>query len=329
MSAPVYVIAEHADGAVLPATYEAVAAAREVADRTDAAVRIVVVGGDTSAVANELAAATGHGVTALESPVLDPCTGEAWIKALTAFFDGTDWAHIVCGHTSRGQNFAPGLAAGLQAGCITAVERVAKGGELAFERPLFGGKLVATVKPEGKAVVTVQPGSFRAIGKGTSAPGTIKAGQATTTSMRTRHVEFKAAAAVDAGLGDAEIVVSAGRGIGSEDGLEPVRRLAARLPKSAVAGSRPVIDNGWLPYARQVGVTGATVAPKLYIACGISGASQHITGMRGAGFVVAINTDPHAAIFQHADIIVVDDLFSFLPALTREISGPGEPDPES
>ena len=135
---------------------------------------------------------------------------------------------------------------------------------------------------------------------------------------RTRTSVVLPAPTAAAGIAEAEVLVAAGRGVGGPENLELVFRLAALFPKSAVAGSRIACDLGWLEYPRQVGVTGATVAPRLYIACGISGAVQHVMGMRGAGFVVAVNKDPAAAIFREADVCIVDDLAEFLPVLIEK-----------
>ena len=133
--------------------------------------------------------------------------------------------------------------------------------------------------------------------------------------QRIRALGIAAAEIQDLDLTLADVIVCAGRGVGSAENIDAVRRLAALFPKSAVACSRPVCDLGWMDYRHQVGLTGRTVAPKLYIACGVSGAAQHLAGMRGAGFVVAVNKDPHAAIFQVADVGVVEDLAAFIPLL--------------
>jgi electron transfer flavoprotein alpha subunit len=133
--------------------------------------------------------------------------------------------------------------------------------------------------------------------------------------QRIRALGVAAAEIQDLDLTLADVIVCAGRGVGSAENIDAVRRLAALFPKSAVACSRPVCDLGWMDYRHQVGLTGRTVAPKLYIACGVSGAAQHLAGMRGAGFVVAVNKDPHAAIFQVADVGVVEDLAAFIPLL--------------
>jgi electron transfer flavoprotein alpha subunit len=120
-------------------------------------------------------------------------------------------------------------------------------------------------------------------------------------------------------LADADVIVSAGRGIGRQENLSLIYRLASVFSRSAVGGSRPVCDAGWLQYKQQVGMTGATVTPKLYIACGISGAMQHVSGMRGAGFIVSINTDPNAAIFNVSDVCIAEDAAEFLSLLISEL----------
>ena len=137
-------------------------------------------------------------------------------------------------------------------------------------------------------------------------------------AFKTRSLGIKQAEADTSGISEADVLISAGMGIGDEENLEFIYALADLFPKSAVAGSRIVCDQGWLEYKCQVGVTGATVSPGLYIACGISGAVQHVSGMRGSGFIVAINTDPAAAIFHTADVCIVEDLKTFIPAFMEE-----------
>jgi electron transfer flavoprotein alpha subunit len=133
-------------------------------------------------------------------------------------------------------------------------------------------------------------------------------------ALRAKVEDLPGETGADAALGQAQVVVAAGLGVGGPENLELLRRLAAQFPNSALAGSRPVCDLGWLPYRQQVGLTGATVAPRLYIACGISGARQHTVGMQGSGFIVAISHDPQAAIFNLADVCVEEDLTAFLNA---------------
>jgi electron transfer flavoprotein alpha subunit len=145
--------------------------------------------------------------------------------------------------------------------------------------------------------------------------------------VKTRSTGIKQAEADMTGITEADVIVSVGQGLGDKENLDLIYQLAALFPKSAVAGSRIVCDLGWLEYSCQVGVTGATVAPQLYIACGISGAVQHVMGMRSSGYVVAINKDPAAAIFQVADICVIEDLATFIPTfieLYEKTKGKGD-----
>jgi electron transfer flavoprotein alpha subunit len=141
---------------------------------------------------------------------------------------------------------------------------------------------------------------------------------------RTKTIERRTAPAADLGFDDAEVIVTAGRGVGNAENLAVVRAFAEIFRKAAVAGSRPVCDDGWLPLSRQVGVTGATVAPKVYVACGVSGAQQHLAGMRGSGFVVAVNRDADAPMMRHADACIVEDLTDFLPRVVRAHRGENE-----
>jgi electron transfer flavoprotein alpha subunit len=214
-------------------------------------------------------------------------------------------------------DFAPAVAFRTGAACITGVEHIFHDTDrLFFGRSMFGGKLFAKVLSKTEmTVLTLQPGSF----KPRPAEGSLRE------KVEVRAINLQPRQSQSAGiksvqipldsLAKAKIIITAGRGIGKKENLEHIYRLARLFPKSAVGGSRPVCDLGWLEYGQQVGVTGATVTPELYMACGVSGAMQHISGMRGAGFVVAINTDPHAAFFNFADVCITEDLATFIPAL--------------
>jgi electron transfer flavoprotein alpha subunit len=166
-------------------------------------------------------------------------------------------------------------------------------------------------------ILTVQPGIFKADKNSGSQSGRVTMLAASARNRQSRSLGIKEADMDSAGIGDASVIVAAGKGIGEKENLDLIHRLAAIFPKSAVAGSRIVCDLGWLGYPCQVGVTGTTVSPQLYIACGISGAVQHVMGMQGSEFVVAINKDPSAAIFQVADICIVEDLTAFIPAFIQ------------
>ena len=227
---------------------------------------------------------------------------------------------FVCiAHTAQGSDYAPALAVKLDAACITGVgEIIEHQGDICFARPLYSGKIIARLKPMSQtSILTIQPGIFKADGNTANRSGNVTMKSLSAQNRRSRSLGIKQADADTAGIGEAKVIVAAGRGIGEKENLEIIHQLAALFSKSAVAGSRIVCDIGWLEYQRQVGVTGTTVSPQLYIACGISGAIQHVMGMRNSEFIVAINKDPSAAIFQTADICIVEDLTAFIPEFIK------------
>ena len=313
----VAVVAEHERGRVKPVTGDLVAFARALGRYAGAGVKVVMVGDEVTGPAGDIAAATGLDVVALNCADARDYNSEIYIRALAELFDDMAPCFVCLPHSSRGLDFGPALAVKLKAGCISGVEDVFPLGDgVGFSRSIYGGKFVSRVRPVSDCtVLSVQPGIFKA-GTG-KAPGgggvTIRSFDGKASAVEA--LGTRAGAAAPAALTEARVIVAAGRGIGEKEHLESIHRLAALFPKSAVAGSRIVCDLGWLDHRRQVGVTGATVSPELYIACGISGALQHVMAMRGAAFVVSINTDPHAAIFNESDICVVEDLKEFIPLL--------------
>ena len=168
-------------------------------------------------------------------------------------------------------------------------------------------------------MIIVQPGAFRRAATNLGQEGSLDLRHTEWNPTHTRSLGFKKARDADAGLCDASVIVSAGRGIGRRENHELVRKVAALFSRSATAGSRPLCDLGWLPYSAQVGQTGATVAPELYFACGISGAQQHVAGIKGAKFVVVVNTDPNAAFFNECDVGIIEDLEQFLSGFLEEL----------
>ncbi|OPY09802.1 MAG: Electron transfer flavoprotein subunit alpha [Syntrophaceae bacterium PtaB.Bin095] len=315
----ILVVVERIEDAIRPVTLETVAFARRLAGRESAAIRIVVPGRDVRDAAGELADRTGIDAIALEAESLDPYSAETWRLALAALIREQGASHICIPHTSRGCDFAPALAAGIGASCITAVEEIC--GERdspTFVRSIFNGKMRMRVRANRDVtVLTVQPGAFPADSPTGPLPEKRKAGveilRVPASPHRTRALGVLAAGEENLELALADTVVSAGRGIGAEENLGLIRKLAGLFSKSAVGCSRTVCDRGWLDFGHQIGLTGKTVSPKLYIACGISGAVQHLAGMRGSKYVVAINTDPGAAIFREADVGIVEDLTTFIP----------------
>ena len=192
-------------------------------------------------------------------------------------------------------------------------------GGIAFNRSIMGGKLQASVQPTTDVTVaTVQPGMFSRAQEGSS-HGKVEIKTLELFTDRVRPLGIKAGPGGASNLPEAKVIIAAGRGVPQKENLDLIFDLARHLPHSAVGSSRPLCDAGWLEYSHQVGLTGTTVSPELYLAIGISGAQQHIVGMHGAGFVVAINTDPYAAIFNHADVCIVEDLEQFLPELISRL----------
>ncbi|MBN1615232.1 MAG: electron transfer flavoprotein subunit alpha/FixB family protein, partial [Deltaproteobacteria bacterium] len=317
MGKKIVVIAELTEGRLAPATLEVVSFARMLRGADPAEPHVIAAGKGTASIAEELALQSGLDVTALEGDGLDPYNAEAFKGALVPLLDAWKPEYICLPHTARGCDLAPGFAIALGAGCITAVEGIRKvEGSVGFLRSLFKGKVVMEAASETETtVLTVLPGAFKMMDAPTKRKGAVEFLLTDCAPRRTRPLGLVAAAAEQLNLSEAEIIVSAGKGIGSEENLDLIRRLAALFPKAAIGGSRLVCDLGWLGYQHQIGITGKTVSPRLYIACGISGAIQHTSGMQGSHCIVAINKDPHAAIFRIADYAIVEDLTTFIPLL--------------
>ncbi len=260
---------------------------------------------------------TGSRQLAIHVPGLDGYNGDAYRTILTHVLRGLDPTWVCVPGTAQGLDFAPGLAVRLGGNCISGVERIRQeGGTLAFARTLFNGKIVAEIgSATSPTVLMVRPGAFKIASGLPQGQGPIDVRTVQWNSTGTRALGVKSVEAADPALGEASVIVSAGRGVARRENLELVRRVAGLFSRSAVAGSRPLCDMGWLPYRSQVGQTGATVSPDLYFACGISGAQQHLAGMRGSKLTVAVNTDPHAAIFNEADLGILEDVEGFLSDL--------------
>jgi electron transfer flavoprotein alpha subunit len=328
MQAETVVIASLADGRPAPVTLELIAFARALRRDESLPVAVFVLGEGIAAAAAELAALPGVAVTGFEGKSLAAYSAEAWKGILAPCLAGLKPRFVFIAHDALGADFAPGLAARLQAACITSVDGFRREEEeIVFSRPLLKGKMQMEIVPEARTtVVTLAAGTFRSReATGAQAPQTAAPeGHAPAKAeilpipdleLSTRPLGRLPAPEQAADLAAAQVIVAAGRGIGSEENIVLLRQLASCFSHSALGASRAVCDAGWLPCRLQVGQTGKTVAPRLYIACGISGALQHLAGMRGSQCIVAINRDPRAAIFQFADIAVVEELVSFIPLL--------------
>jgi electron transfer flavoprotein alpha subunit len=317
----VLVIAEQRDGKLNRATWETVAAAQQQKGE----LLIVVLGSGVDALASELAAAASAGVIVLDDPQLAQYTADGYVQALGQLVKSEGPSHVFLPHTYQTRDFAPALAARLGRPLVSDVVAIKpQGSDLVYVRPVFQGKLNADLVATGPAphLATFQIGAYRAdaVQRG-SQPAAVRKASVSIDAGAIRQkpeAPFKEARqAVD--LSQAERIVAAGRGIKSQENLQLVEQLAQALG-AEVAASRPICDAGWLPMDRQIGSSGQTVAPKLYLALGISGAIQHLVGMKGARTIVAINKDADAPIFEIADYGIVGDLFEIVPALIAELN---------
>jgi len=313
------VVAEHAAGRTTRATYEALACAREIACIQPSKIFMVVLGDEADEVGRKIADFANVSVVGVRVPGLKAYDGDAYRGVLAEVLAALDVSLTCVPGTTQGLDFAPGLAVKLGASCVGNVERVLEqDGQPVFVRTLFNGKVVAELSPGSPTVVLVQPGSFSQERQSGDHRNSLEVRTFSWEPTRSRVLGYKVEEPADAALGDAAVILAAGRGLGRKENLDLIQRVASLFARSAVAGSRPLCDQGWLPYRRQVGQTGATVAPELYIACGISGAQQHLIGMRGSKCIVAVNTDPEANIFRHADIGIIEDVEQFLSDLLHE-----------
>jgi electron transfer flavoprotein alpha subunit len=322
----ILVIAEQRDGVLNRASWEPIAAAQQAG--AGGPVKVLVLGGPAhaTAAANELAAAKVDEVIAAGHDLLAAYTADGFTKAIADIVQAEQPARVWLSHTYQTRDFAPKLAARLDRAIITdCTATKGHGDELAFVRPMFQAKLAADVVPQGPAphLATFQIGSYRAdqVTRGDAA-APVRAVDVTLAASDIRQkpeAPFKEAKqAVD--LTQAERIVSVGRGIKGEEHIALAKQLAEALG-AEIAASRPICDAGWLPMDRQIGSSGQTVAPKLYLALGISGAIQHVVGMKGARTIVAINKDPEAPIFEIADYGIAGDLFEIVPAMIKELKG--------
>jgi electron transfer flavoprotein alpha subunit len=318
----ILVVAEQREGKLNRVSFETIAAAQSIGKETGWSVEVVLPGNNLSTPAAELATKAAAKVYALESLAMENYTADAYVFALKNFIAEKQPKLVLFPHTYQVRDFAPRLALGLDRTLISdSTGYKFENGKLLFTRQMFQGKFSADVSFTGDApwMATIQIGAFRGdqAEPGSTPVETVAAVAADSAPRVTPHEVFQEAKqAVD--LGQAEVIVAVGRGIKEQKNLAIAEALAEALG-GEVAASRPICDSGWLPLDRQIGSSGQTVAPKLYIALGISGAIQHIVGMKGSGTIVAINKDAEAPIFEIADVGVVGNLFDIVPTLTEEI----------
>ena len=310
----ILVVAEHRDGKLNRATLETIAAAQSIG----APIKAVVLGSGVDGLAKELAAADVAEVIVADDPSLKDYTADGFVLALEQLIGAENPERVFLPHTYQTRDFAPALAARVKRPLVTDCVAIKSG---AYVRPMFQGKLQADIAVEGPHVATFQIGAFRADAMKAGGSAAVKKASLQIDASKIRQkpeAPFKEAKqAVD--LSQAERIVSVGRGIKGQEHLQLAQQLAQAMG-AEIAASRPICDAGWLPMDRQIGSSGQTVAPKLYVALGISGAIQHLVGMKGSRTIVAINKDPEAPIFEIADYGIVGDLFEVVPAMIAELN---------
>ena len=324
MPETILVVVEQREGKLNRVSWETVAAGQALAAETGWTLEIAIVGLGVASIANEVAGTKVSKVYSIESAALNPYTPDAFSAALKQFLDSQKPRIVLMPHTYQVRDFIPQRATAMQRTVISDCIGYRKDGDrLLFTRQMFQGKFAADVSfaCDTPWFVTFQNGAFRGdkVESGASAAPvqTVNIELPVDTIRNKPQEVFKEAKqAVD--LTQAEIIVSVGRGIKEQKNIELAKQLADALG-GEIAASRPICDSGWLPMDRQIGSSGQTVAPKLYLALGISGAIQHIVGMKGARSVVAINKDNEAPIFEIADVAVVGNLFDIVPPLIEEV----------
>ncbi|MCA1318698.1 electron transfer flavoprotein subunit alpha/FixB family protein [Bacillus tianshenii] len=317
MARKVLTLAEVRESALRNVSFEAIAAGKTVAEGGE--VVTVLVGEGVGSLAQELIAYGADRVITVEHANLKTYTSDGYAQALTSVIDAEKPEGLIFGHTALGKDLSPKLASKLNSGLVsdaTEVEEV--GGNLVFTRPIYSGKAFEKkIVTDGLIFATVRPNNIAALEKDESRTGEVSSMDVDVKDLRTiiKEVVRKATDGVD--LSEAKIVVAGGRGVKSTEGFEPLKELADVLG-AAVGASRGACDADYCDYSLQIGQTGKVITPDLYIACGISGAIQHLAGMSNSKVIVAINKDPEANIFKIADYGIVGDLFEVVPLLTAE-----------
>ena len=317
----ILVVGEIQNGKLREATLELVSFARQLAPALGADVKSLILGHGVQAQAEELSKKGGGEVLLADHELLANYGVDAYNRVVRAAIAKLKPDVVLLSNTPSGWDLAPRLAAGLDAAFVSdafAIE--VEQGKPVFVRRVFNGKLNARVAVTSLPVVaTLQPGAVAAyVGKEAGSVTKLEFSLAAS-DLKAKFVRIQAAEAKGIDLTKADIIVSGGRSLGSTEKFMAVIKPLADALGAAMGASRPVIDSGWLPHEHQVGSSGQTVTPKLYVAVGISGAIQHIVGMKSSNYIIAINKDADAPIFEVANLGVVGDLFELAPALTKAV----------
>jgi electron transfer flavoprotein alpha subunit len=321
----ILVVTEQRQGKWNNTSFETLVAAQQIASATSGTVSAAVIGKGVAGLAEEIAGKNVAEVLLVEHELLENYTPDGYCVALKQVIDTAKPDLVLFPHTYQVRDFAPKLAASLGKGMVgDCIGFRHEGGKLVFVRQMFQGKTVADVTFTGAApwFASFQSGAFRAdllaAHGGGKAPVNAVGVELKPEQIRTKPLELFKEAKSSVDLTQAPLIVAIGRGIKAPENIAQAEALAKAMG-AEIAASRPICDEGWLPMERQIGSSGQTVAPKLYMALGISGAIQHVVGMKGARTIVAINKDHNAPIFEIADYGVVGDIFEVMPALTEEL----------
>jgi electron transfer flavoprotein alpha subunit len=318
MSRKVLVLGEARDGSLRNVSYESIAAAKTVSEGGE--IVGVLIGDNVSGLAQDLISYGADRVAVVENEKLKQYTADGFSQALLAVIDSEKPEGVITGHTALGKDLTPKIAAKLSSGLVSDATNVeAVGGNIVFTRPIYSGKAFEKkIVTDGLIFATVRPNNIAPLEKDENRKGEITSLSVDIKDLRTiiKDVVKKVSEGVD--LSEAKVIVSGGRGVKSAEGFEPLKELAKVLG-GAVGASRGACDADYCDYSMQIGQTGKVVTPDLYIACGISGAIQHLAGMSNSKVIVAINKDPEANIFNVADYGIVGDLFEVVPILTEEV----------
>jgi electron transfer flavoprotein alpha subunit len=320
MTNNVLVIAEQRGGVLKKVSFEMLGVGAELAAALGGTVHAALLGSDLTELPKVLAQYGATKVYVADDEGLAAYSSEGYTDTLAAFVGKVEPAIILIGATAMGKDLGPRLAArlgvGLASDC-TALE--IDGGRLLATRPIFAGKALAKVRLTGDPqMATVRPNVLAAPEPDESTTVTVEPVAALTDNVRAVVVDIVGAGEGEIDVAEADIIVTGGRGVGGPEGFAPVRSLAKTLG-AAVGASRAAVDAGWIEHTHQVGQTGKTVTPNLYIACGVSGAIQHLAGMKTSKVIVAVNKDPDAPIFNVANYGIVGDLFEVVPLLEKEL----------
>lgn len=315
----VLAVTEHRRGDLRDVSFELVTAGRELADATDGELHLAVIGGDVGSFADEL---NREGVDVIHTiNEGEEFNHDIYAQSIHALYGELEPDILLMPNSVNGLDYAPAVANGLSLPLVTDAIAIEQNGVVEVTREMYGSKVETVVEIDAEQVaLTVRPGEWSPTEDGGDAEIQEFEVDIDDSTLGSTVTGFEEVGGGDVDITEAEVLVSVGRGIEEEENIALVQELADTLG-ATLSSSRPIVDNDWLPKNRQVGQSGKVVTPEVYIAIGISGAVQHVAGMKGAETIVAINTDPSAPIYDLADYGIVDDLFDVVPALIEEFGG--------